>query len=60
MNAELDKMSEQQYREKCTRLGMPPGSPSYDECFLQQQRLEAEQISNMTTIEAANTIAGKK
>lgn len=46
VDAKLDEMSRQQYAATCSRLGIPAGSPDFNTCLLQQQRLEEEQIQN--------------
>ena len=43
---DLDKWSIEQYRQKCINMGIQPGSPSFDECMLQQQKLEEEGLQH--------------
>lgn len=46
VEAKIDEMSREQYAATCTRLGIPAGSPDFNTCMLQQQRLEEAQIQN--------------
>jgi hypothetical protein len=36
---ELDRMEVEGFKKTCTNLGIPPGSPDYDRCMLQQQAI---------------------
>ncbi|WP_025373534.1 hypothetical protein [Advenella mimigardefordensis] len=38
----LDEMEADEYRKECTTLGIPPGSPQFDQCMLQQQALNEQ------------------
>jgi len=42
----LDQWEAEEYRHKCESLGIAPGSPSFDNCILQQQKLEEEGIQH--------------
>ena len=42
----LDEWSAEQYHDKCISLGINPNSPSFDECILQQQKLDEEGIQH--------------
>lgn len=39
----LDDLERANFHRACDNMGIQRGSPSYDECMLQQQRLEVEQ-----------------
>lgn len=40
----LDKMERENYQRACDNLGIERGTPTYDECMLQQQRMENDDI----------------
>ncbi|MBO1042292.1 hypothetical protein [Brucella pituitosa] len=40
----LDKMERENYQRSCDNLGIERGTPTYDECMLQQQRMENDDI----------------
>lgn len=42
----LDEMEAENYRRKCDSLGISRSSPAYDNCILQQQKLEEEGIQH--------------
>ena len=42
----LDAWSAEEYQHKCESLGIHPGSPSYEPCILQQQKLDEEGIQH--------------
>lgn len=56
----LDEMANERYAATCSRTGMAPGSPDFNSCMLQQQRLEAQSVSNATGLQAAEAIARKE
>lgn len=39
----LDDMQRENYQRTCDNLGIQRGTPGYDDCMLQQQRLDAMQ-----------------
>lgn len=39
----LDDLDRQNYQRGCDNLGIERGTPTYDKCMLQQQRLDVEQ-----------------
>lgn len=40
----LDKMERENYQRACDNLGIERDTPTYDECMLQQQRMENDDI----------------
>lgn len=40
----LDDMQRENYQHACDNLGIQRGTPGYDDCMLQQQRLDAMQV----------------
>lgn len=38
----LDEMEADGYRQECEKLGIHPGSASFDECMLQQQAISED------------------
>jgi len=40
----LDKMERENYQRACDNLGIERSTPAYDECMLQQQRMENDDI----------------
>ncbi|WP_448785175.1 hypothetical protein [Brucella intermedia] len=40
----LDKMERENYQRACDNLGIERGTTTYDECMLQQQRMENDDI----------------
>lgn len=42
--AEIDKMERENYQHACDNLGIQRGTPTYDECMMQQQKLDREEM----------------
>ncbi|MFK3668495.1 hypothetical protein ACI2JN_25050 [Ochrobactrum teleogrylli] len=40
----LDKIERENYQRACDNLGIARDTPSYDECMLQQQRMENDDV----------------
>ena len=40
----LDDMQRENFQHACDNLGIQRGTPGYDDCMLQQQRLDAMQV----------------
>lgn len=57
--ASIDQMAADNYRHQCDQMGIARGTPAYDECMLQQQRIEAESVQRSMDRAAAKKNAGK-
>ncbi|MGE8321198.1 MAG: hypothetical protein ACN6O3_20795 [Comamonas sp.] len=42
--ASLDQMAADNYRRQCDGLGIARGTPTYDQCMLQQQAIEEQGV----------------
>ncbi|WP_407848038.1 hypothetical protein [Bordetella petrii] len=42
----LDRMEVENYQRECDKLGIARGTPSYDNCMLQQQKLQEEEVEH--------------
>lgn len=40
---ELNRMEIEDFKKTCTNLGIPPGSPNFDQCMLQQQAISEDE-----------------
>ncbi|WP_459616063.1 hypothetical protein [Bordetella sp. 2513F-2] len=56
----LDDMERENYQHECDNLGIARGTPTYDECMLQQQRLNEEEIQHSMDREEAERLNKKK
>lgn len=50
--ASLDQMAADNYRRQCDTLGIARGTPTYDQCMLQQQAIEEQGVQRSMDREA--------
>jgi len=50
--AALTESDAEYYRKQCISLGIAPDSPNFENCILQQQRLEEERVQHYMDREA--------
>lgn len=55
----LDKMERENYQSACDNLGIARGTPTYDQCMLQQQAL-SEESTQRSLDRSAEREAAKK
>lgn len=54
----LDDIDRQAYQRACDNLGIQRGTPTYDQCMLQQQALDNEDSQRFLDREAVREAAG--
>lgn len=52
----LDDMDREAYQRACDNLGIQRGTPTYDQCMLQQQRLDNEDNQRFLDREVAKGV----